>query len=365
MGINYPILREEYAVLTKPLLIITGTGHMQTVIGVLSGKNIHYLNERLSIKKNMQVLRDFNSEFIIYPYAETAECNRFLEVIEGIVRTGSKDSNNSNYFNALPVVVAENIPFGCNTDLFFIICLDGQAGGISFDRYCVVPPEGELAVVFDKFNSCTADTCQDNNDEKAFLAAASFLYPFFRDNNSMDEFRDMLQCAKKLTELDENSHNINDTGSLFISGLYKWQENTGFCDIYMLPDLEMSVLKRIDSVICFNSDYVYIKEPFFREISAQFLNIFSEPVLKKALKDDGILCTDNSNTYTVKMCYHNIAGELAYERMLRFSRDRLEKTGEPGFVEICLSSKENRGKGNIARLPQHGYKEGGRLNGTR
>jgi len=52
----------------------------------------------------------------------------------------------------------------------------------------------------------------------------------------------------------------------------------------------------------------------------------------------------------VKMGYYNIAGQFKRERMLRFSRERLEKTEEPGFVELCSSRKSNMARADVARF---------------
>ena len=333
IGINYPVLREDYVVLQKPLLIITGTGNMETVISFLSGKNTPKLNEYLNIKKVMAILNDVNSDFVIYPYVQSQKGNDFLEIIASIVTTGGTSSNS---FNAVPVVVAENIPYGYNIDHFFIICIDEWSDRISFDRLCVVPPEEELSVIYDKFNSYSINA---THDENAFLAAACFLYPYFKDKHLYEEFQDVLDCAKKLVELDEDSHSLNDIGDFFVNTLYKWQKNTSFHNIYMLPELEMSVIRKLNQVILFDEKYIYMKECFFKKISAVLLNTFHLTMLKKALVDDCILCPDNTNTYTVKMAYCNIIGEYKRERMLRFSRKKLDKIGEPSFVEMCMNRK--------------------------
>lgn len=151
-------------------------------------------------------------------------------------------------------------------------------------------------------------------------------------------------CAKKLAGFDEDSHNLNGVGDFFIDSLYRWQENTSFHNIYRLPELGMSVARKTSQAVFFDDRYIYMKDSFFKQIASPLLNTFQVSVLKKALVDDGILCPDKSDTYTVKVGYYNIAGQFKRERMLRFSRNRLEKTGEPGFVEICLNSKQNRKK---------------------
>lgn len=126
----------------------------------------------------------------------------------------------------------------------------------------------------------------------------------------------------------------------------------------------MSVVQKINQAICFDLNYIYLKENFFKEIASSLLNTFSAHILKKALADDGILCPDKADTYTVKMSYYNIAGGFSRERMLRFSRKKLEKTGEPGFVEICNNRKSNTMKLYTKKVSKVTNQEG-ELNETR
>lgn len=120
VGINYHVLREDYIVVKKPLLIVTGAGNMETVISILSDKDTPKLNEFLNFKETMQVLNSVNSDFVVYPYIQSKKGNGFLEIITSIVATGGTGDNG---FNALPVVVAENIPYGYNTDRFLLYLL--------------------------------------------------------------------------------------------------------------------------------------------------------------------------------------------------------------------------------------------------
>lgn len=334
IGINYPVLRENFMVLQKPFLIITGDGNLEKAAGILSDSGTPRLDEYLSVKKLMAVLNDVNSDFVLCKFVQSKRGIGFLEMVAGIVTSGGIGGER---FNALPVVIAEKMPYGCNKDRFFIICID-DFNDMAFDRFCVVPPEDEITVVSDKFNQEAADA---TDDESAFLAAACFLYPYFRDNGLGKEFADLLCCAKKLVELDENIHSLNGIGSFFVDELYRWQAETNFYRIYELPYLKTFVLQRLHEVILFDDRYIYMKDELFKKISSSLLSGYPVNILKKSLLDDGIICADNTNTYTVKMLYRDVAGNPGSERMLRFSRDKIDKAGEAGFVEICSSTKNN------------------------
>lgn len=214
IGINYPVLREDFVVLQKPLLIVTGERNLEKAAGILSDSGTPRLDEYLSAKKLMAVLNDVNSDFVLYKFVQSKKGIVFLDMIAGAVTSGSIGGER---FNALPAVISEKMPYACNTDRFFTICLDGF-NDISFERFCVVPPEDELPVVFDRFKQEAAGA---TDEESAFLAAACFLYPYFRDNGLKEEFADLAGCAKKLVEFNENIHDASSIGS------FLWTSSTG------------------------------------------------------------------------------------------------------------------------------------------
>ena len=122
--------------------------------------------------------------------------------------------------------------------------------------------------------------------------------------------------------------------------MYQWQENTEFSEAYELPCLEMAVVDRIEKVILYDSDYLYLKESFFKDILERLLRIFSVDVLKRELLDAGILSSDKSKTYTVKVTYIDITGQYQRERMLRFEREKMKILGDMEFIEQCISGRE-------------------------
>lgn len=121
--------------------------------------------------------------------------------------------------------------------------------------------------------------------------------------------------------------------------LYRWQSGTNFNAVYELPCLSTFMLQRLHKAIFFDGKYIYIKDELFKKISSLLLSGYPINILKKLLIDDGIICSDNTNTYTVKMLYRDSAGNPGSERMLRFSREKIDRAGEAGFVEICSSTK--------------------------
>ena len=80
-----------------------------------------------------------------------------------------------------------------------------------------------------------------------------------------------------------------------------------------------------------SKQYFYISERLFKEIANPLIKVVAIDVLKKTLKQEGILCPENTRTFTVKMGYYNLVTEYKRKRMLRFSRDKLDHVGELDF----------------------------------
>ena len=119
---------------------------------------------------------------------------------------------------------------------------------------------------------------------------------------------------------------------------YQWQRETSFNAVCELPNIGIETEKHLDDYIFFNNKYIYINEKFFKKIISSFLGTSHLPLMK-ALVSEGILCPDS--TYTAKMFYYNIAGNACRKHMLRFSREKLNQTGEAGFIEICQNTKKD------------------------
>ena len=115
IGINYPVLREDFVVLQKPLLIVTGERNLEKAAGILSDSGTPRLDEYLSAKKLMAVLNDVNSDFVLYKFVQSKKGIVFLDMIAGAVTSGSIGGER---FNALPAVISEKMPYACNTDRF-------------------------------------------------------------------------------------------------------------------------------------------------------------------------------------------------------------------------------------------------------
>ncbi|HBI62744.1 MAG TPA: hypothetical protein DDY31_16315 [Lachnospiraceae bacterium] len=330
MGINYPVLKAYGLELAKPLLVIVDEGQLKTAVNIFSDGGAPQISEYTREKERKKIFSETNSKFVIYPYSSTKKGKDFLTFLSIVAKLGVMGETQ---INAMPLVISEGIPLDIDLNDFFTVFINGNLSGVYIDGMTVVPPDRELAVVENQIKLRLSDVF--SQEKKVLLAAVCFLYPNMFSDNFQSGFENLLDCADRLTARNEENRDTNNLGEFFIQELYRWQERTGFCLIYALPNLEMSITENLHQVMVYNDDFLFVKEELFQEIATPFLGIFSIGVLKRELVKEGILCPENAQTYTAKMSYYNVAGEYRRERMLRFKRSRLNCVGELDFVDLC------------------------------
>ncbi len=330
MGINYPVLKAYGLELAKPLLVVVDAGQLKAAVNLFSDGGAPRISEYIREKECKKNFSETNSMFVIHPYSPTKKGKDFLTFLSTVARLGVMGEVQ---INAMPLIISGGIPLDVNLDNFFTVFIDGSLSGVYINGMTVVPPDRELAVVENQIKLHLSDDF--SQEEKALLAATCFLYPNIFSGAVQSEFENLLDYARVLVKRDGENKDTNNLGELFIRELYRWQERTGFCLMYELPDLEMSITENLHQVMIYNNDFIFVKEELFKEIVAPFLRTFSIGVLKREFVKEGILCPENAQTYTAKMSYYNVAGEYRRERMLRFKRSRLNCAGELDFVDVC------------------------------
>lgn len=325
LAVNYPVLKEYGMELSKPLLIIVDKGQMKTAIDILSEKDTQKLNTSIKKGELVKIMTETNSDFVVYPYIQSKESDKFLSTINDIVLTSEIDGNK---INAMPVIISENFPCGYDIENFFTVCIEGNLEDIQVDKMVVVPPEKYLPTILSQIDNEIINSNSFSHDKKVLMAAVYFLYPNLK--NKIDDYKNL---AELLIEENNNNYYTNSLEYFFIEELFKWQKSTAFHNISQLPYPENNALENIEGTIFFDEDYVYMHENIFKKITEKFKNIININRLKKKLDDEGILYKENTNTYTVKMCYYKDE-MLDRKRMLRFYRSKLYKK-EVGFIETC------------------------------
>ncbi|MCI9079849.1 MAG: hypothetical protein HFH68_13190 [Lachnospiraceae bacterium] len=323
LAVNYPVLKEYGMELSKPLFVVVDKGQMKAAIDILADRDTSKLHSSIKKRELVKIMTETNSDFVVYPYIQSKKSDEFLSVINDIVLAGEIDGNK---INAMPVIISENFPYGYDMENFFTVCIEGSLDDIYINKIAVVPPDEDLVIVKDKIDNEIASSFSHN--EKALMAAVYFLYPNFKH-----EIVNYQTLAIKLIEENDNNYDANSLEYFFIEELFNWQKKTGFHNISQLPYPANNALENMKNTIFFDEDYVYMHENIFKEITKKFENIISINRLKKKLDDEGILYKENTNTYTVKMCYYKNE-ILNRNRMLRFYRSKLYK-GETGFIEAC------------------------------
>lgn len=344
LSVNYPILRDIGLALSKVLFLVTGKGRDTAVIRALTGEKESGTDSLMNLKELKKIMSEADSEILIHHYFPSKQGDEILKIFACAAKTGMVAGNK---ISAVPIVVSEEVPLGWNLDDFFIIYLDEKLTDGKLDFLWAVPPDDQISVVFDKIRA-VVDT-EETQEKRALLAAACFLYPRLVIAGRDDVFNGVLSCVLDLIELDDNAHDVNGLEDAIIKELYRWQGDTGFCNVSELPYLEMEVQKNLDQYMLFDEMFIYITEGLFRIIMEALLKTFSTGILKKALAEAGILCPNSTNTYSVKVGYYDLIGQYHRERMLRLKRSRLSVVGELEFIERCIDAKEEKlhGAGEI------------------
>lgn len=331
LGANFPIIKDIGYRPKRPIALLMSADGIESVRRILCVFRGPVINDAMSLTKVGEVLCSSNSDFVWVPYSNTRkgqEILGFITTAQEIGSVGEKD------ITALPLFTVTGRVQNKDLEKLFLIYMDRDFSNVQVAVEDVVPPDNQVQVVLDKISELKL--YGKSQEEKAFMSAACFTYPALKAQGRGKNLEQLLRCAAKLVEQDEDSRDTNVIGAFFVSELYIWQERENFQNVLELPQIEMSAEEHLEELILFDSQYLYMQESLFEEICKKLLENFSKGALKKALVDCEILCPENSKTYTAKFNYTNIVGEYKRKRALRFERKKLNQLGELEFVDLCL-----------------------------
>lgn len=336
LGIHLPIIKEIGYEPMKPIMLVVEKGKSRTIAKLLIDEGVPILNELQKLKQMGAILTKYNSTFIPYFYLESNKSKEFMKILCSVVRAGEIEGEK---LNVMPLIISERVPYDCDMSNFFTIYIEDKIvnEGTIDDAY-VVPADEQIPVVLDLIRRlCKYEYKQE---QKALIASICFLYPspaICKNEHKLDEF---VKCSEYLVERDEDNYDTNNLNEVFLHEVYDWQERMKFGDVYELPNLDMATIEKIDVIILYDTEFIYLKESFFKVIVSRLLEIFSIDVLKKTLVETGILCADKMKTYTTKVGYYNLAGQYQRIRMLKFKRSQMNLLGEMDIIELCIDAKE-------------------------
>ena len=328
LGANYPIIRAIGYEMTKPVVVITAGSGTKEVMECVTNFTAPKIGEDAKLRDLEKALAETNSEFLILLFSATRKGREQINFLISAMKLGTN-------LNALPLIISDGRIQREDVTDFFMVYLGQDLQDIHIPLKDVVPPDEQVEVVLDKITEIAVGG--KTPEEKALLAAVCFLYPNLKKENRNEEFGKLVDCAKALAAQDEEGSSIAGLGEMFVTEIFEWQEKTGFCDIHELPMLEMNVVNCIDRIILFDACYFHLKESLLADIAKPLLELFPMDVLKATLVEDGMLCPENSKTYTTKVNYCDIVGNYQRIRMLRFNRAAFNRFGELEFIDLCCS----------------------------
>ncbi|MCC8082254.1 MAG: hypothetical protein LIO80_09675, partial [Lachnospiraceae bacterium] len=333
-AVNYPVIREKGCDLPKAILLIVGEGKGRVALDLLVSDLDIRIDEQMRASQMVALMSDVNSGFIVYYAVASRKSIDFLENLGIMARTG-------RFFGAeltAPIlVVAEGIPTGADLSSFFLVFHESPIRDVPVQMEDVIPLDNALPVVFDKMQK----HCRGSVELQAWTAAACFMYTQLQEEERRSLFRFLLNSARTMVREDENNQGEELLGELVVDAFYSWQTQTVFCNIIELPDIDKCVRFHENEYIFFDDQYIYLTSSLFKDITKQLLYTFAITRLKCALREEGILCSDHSDTYTAKMRYYDVKSDChRSKRMLRLRRDRLNRVGDMDFVELCLETRK-------------------------
>lgn len=329
---NYPILRELGYVISSPIVLVAEEKDFPMILECLKNISSIRLEDCL---KDENLLENANADFCWMIYRPRGSEKKMEKAIEYALQSYVTPEK------ATPLVLILSdgrILRDKEQDFIFIFAEDLQTEKIELEE--VVPEDSELALVFEKIEE-TVPGCSTQT-ERAFFAAACFLYPAYRRKGLQREFPQIFEWVKKLAEQSEAG--IEGVAELFIDEAYRWQANMKELAVFELPELELVAMEYMEKALYVDPLNVYLHEKLFKKIAEPLLRIFAEDQIKEALKEKGILQPESDKTFTVKMNYRSIEGKYKRPRMLRFCREKFSKEGDAEFVMACRMKRKGKSK---------------------
>ena len=340
LSVNLPVLKDwGYLMHKLPWLVVAEQEWRR--LGQYFANGNYYLDALMSGKTVSEKITLCSPVAAVMYYVPESREWEFAQSLARVTRMGQVAGKQ---MQVLPIIISEHLPISENAqNLFFVINLEEK---IEWNLILedVVPQDDELPLV--KKTIEEQNMVEASSEERTLLAAACFLYPPLCRAGFNKDFEWLLNSVREAVCMDENLSDTVGLSEVFIRVINRWHEKVEFEKVFELPDLESSVTKNWDEVVLFDSEFIYLKDALFKHIAEPLVKIISINALKRQLVEDNVLCTDVTNTFTVKVSYCNVAGQFCRERMLRFDRKKLEILGEEEMIEACLRRRERRDAGS-------------------
>ena len=153
------------------------------------------------------------------------------------------------------------------------------------------------------------------------------------------QVENMISLAKTLCIWDEESEDIDDVMEFFLKALYQAVSNGLIKKVNYLPNLDEIQIMNKDDAVYINDKHIFISERLFASIVKDMLSIFPIDVIKRSLRDVGVIVSDKS-TFTSKMTYITAFGVAQRMRMIRFDKTAVNIVGDIPFVDLCKIKTE-------------------------
>ena len=332
----YPILQYSGLYLSKPVAIIADDAYNQHSIAVALANNgcMYGLSYYKEVVENIQNSEIFPAVFIA-PNSDSL--GKRMKETFSLIQEVSRTDTLFDQRVCVPVfcIFDRHIPTElCNA--FFCVYLHGKIDGWAQDivsyKKMLISNGKNTSLGCENVKEIIQKRLDESPDFAVFATAIDIvgsIIPDFQTDN-------LISIAKTLCVWDEESEDIDDLMELFLNSMYQAARSGLIKMVYYLPNLEDSQLRDRDDALFINEKYIFLSEKMFTAIVKDMLSIFSIDVIKKSLRDEGIIISD-STTFTSKMSYITVFGVNQRMRMIRLDKDAVNIIGDIPFIELCRS----------------------------
>ena len=307
LALNYPILNHWGMAFPKMIVVVTAeTAKLISILKNFKSEGKKNSDFRFLIHSNNIKISDFAREY-------------FQELANGV------DTS-----MGLPIIITDNPIVEEDANNRFYIFIEDRIDINHIDIKDLCPVSDELEAI--RKAIIEYDNATGTLEELSLFAASCFIRCNLNGSTNMEDYKAIIG---ELIEKNEASREKGNYTNLFIECLYKYQEINVFSSVY---DKSEVGAVGVGNNMFYDEKFLYIPESLFKEIITPIRKHAPLYKIMSELKEDGLLITDNSKGYTVKLNCGNSSG--VRPRVLRLNLSKLCMPARLSFIDVCKLLKE-------------------------
>lgn len=316
--VNYPLLALWNCTIGKPIaLVFNILPEANSLVKKLS-PHPQIIDDSIKVSTAKKILLNTNSDGVFMILSNRGKRSLIKEddKINAIINTSNLGILENKKVAVMTFFICNRkVPDELKCEVFEIR-IEMKSFNFDEDLLKCIPSADQLPVVYDKIQELEV------NETLPFKAAIAFYYPYFKKNNKLPRYENMMKEIEELIQSAKEYQEQDDVGEMVQEQFIKFVK-TNANVIYSLPEVDADVEERLNQVLIIRSSFLYMDESMFKKIIKSVIEILPIDFIKEKLIIDGVLLGAPGN-YTTKMNYF-VDGKLKRKRMLRFDIDKMGK----------------------------------------